>query len=246
MAARSRRELRLVPLQGGQGEGGRGGGTQNDALRAAGGRAQSPGMLRGRGCSAAPRSPVCRLVPHGSRGNRCGCLLPAHPALPRLEALLPSGEVGRPRGEPPAAGAAVFMVMGNPVRSEMSGGGEEAGARRCWWDAAGALSRSWFSRSASRTQSAAARETACPHHPAQTRFLPASRHNVVPVSVGDDPQWNVRVNESRSLSPNGSCSPGRSQPRLRHARSAAETNQNEKKCLNYTRPEMIEKRESLE
>lgn len=79
-----------------------------------------------------------------------------------------------------------------------------------------------------------------------TRHRHDSRHNVVPVSVGDDPQWNVRVNESRSLSPNGSCSPGRSQPRLRHTRSAAETNQNEKKCLNYTRPEMTEKRESLE
>lgn len=156
MAARNRRELRLVPLQGGEGEG-RGGTTtttttqQNDALPAAGGSGHGPG-----GCPAAPRAPPRRSVAGRPAPHRPALEVgPARlegkqmwvsaawikppppppqppPACPGLSAFPLPGRVRSPRrgGGPGKLGpfAAVLMGIGTPMSPKMGGG--EKGARR--------------------------------------------------------------------------------------------------------------------
>lgn len=132
-----------------------GGGTttttqQNDARPAAGGSGHGPGdappppaPLRGVR-SQGGRLPIAlpwRLAPHGSKGNRCGCLLPGSnrppppqppPACPGLSAFPLPGRVRSPRrgGGPGKLGpfAAVLMGIGTPMSPKMGGG--EKGARR--------------------------------------------------------------------------------------------------------------------
>lgn len=194
MAARNRRELRLVPLQGGEGEGG-GGGQQNDALRAAGGRGHRPGDAPREKMLGHP-PPARRAVASRSLRLEAG---PARREVKQMRASLPAHPCASPpvwRGGQTSGGAPGNGELGWSRLLLYSWSWEPRGGGKCTGEAEGLMRGAvdgmrpvpcpappwtWLCRSASRTPSAAARGAARPHHPAPTPFLPASRHDMLPV-----------------------------------------------------------------